>query len=325
MKIIIPDDYQNIISRLKCFSTLKDHEVVIYNDTVSENDLLFERFKEADCIVLTRERTKLNKELLDKLPKLKLISQTGKVSSHIDVKACTKNKIAVAEGIGSPIAPAELTWTLIMASLRGLIPAVNDFKIGKWQTNIGNSLNGKTLGIWGYGKIGKLVASYGKVFGMKVLIWGSEASREKAIKDGYNNAVSKKHFFTESDVLSLHLRLTDSTKGIVELEDLLNMKKESLFANISRAELVEPEALHKALLKGTPGFAALDVYESEPIYDKNYWSLKMDNVLCTPHLGYVEKNGYELYFGKAFENINNFFKGNPQNILNPEVLRKSNK
>lgn len=315
MKIIIPDDYQNIINRLKCFNILKDHEVVIYNDTVTDNDLLFERFKDADCLVLTRERTKLNKELLDKLPKLKLISQTGKVSSHLDVKACIKNRIAVAEGVGSPIAPAELTWTLIMASLRGLVPAVNDFKIGKWQTNIGNSLNGKTLGIWGYGKIGKLVASYGKVFGMKVLIWGSETSREMAIKDGYNNAVSKKHLFAESDVLSLHLRLTDDTKGIVELEDLLLMKNESLFVNISRAELVEREAIHKALLKGRPGFAAIDVYETEPIYDSNHWALKMDNVLCTPHLGYVEMNGYELYFGKAFENIVDFFEGKPNNIL----------
>ena len=316
MKIVIPDDYQNFITKLKCYNIIKDFVVVIYNDSVEEEDELVNRFKDADCIVLTRERTRITKELISRLPNLKLISQTGKAANHIDVEACTKNNIAIAEGRGSPIAPAELTWLLIMASMRELIPAVNKFKSGEWQTNIGEKLEGKTLGIWGYGKIGKRIATYGRAFNMNVFIWGSPSAREKAMKEGFAAAESKKQFFENSDVLTLHLRLVDATKEIVKYNDLILMKKDALFVNTSRAELVENSALQRALIKGNPGRAAIDVFENEPIYDTNHWALQMGNVLCTPHLGYVEKNGYEYYFGLAFKNIVDFFNGKPANILN---------
>ena len=313
MNIVIPDDYQNVVSSLKCFELLKDFNVKIYNDTVTEIDKLTERFKDADCIVLIRERTKITKELLDKLPRLKLISQTGKVSGHIDLDACKEKGISIVEGSGSPIAPAEITWTLIMAAVRKIIPAVNDMKLGKWQTNIGETLHGKTLGIWGFGKIGKLIASYGKVFGMNVLVWGSDQSRINAEEEGYEAAKTKDEFFINSDVLSVHLRLKPETKGIIKYDDLIKMKSNSLFVNTSRAELVEKSALERALKKGNPGYAALDVYEHEPVYEQDYWALKMDNVICTPHLGYVEMNSYEYYFTIAFRNAVNFFSRKQEN------------
>ncbi len=315
MNIVISDDYQNVVSSLKCFELLKDFNVKIFNDSVSEIDKLAERFKDADCIVLIRERTKITRELLDRLPKLKLISQTGKVSGHIDLEACKEKGIAIAEGSGSPIAPAELTWTLIMTAVRRIIPAVNDMKLGKWQTNIGETLHGKTLGIWGFGKIGKLIALYGKAFGMNVLVWGSDQSRLNAEKEGYISAKTKNEFFKTSDVLSIHLRLKPETKEIIKYDDLIKMKTNSLFVNTSRAELIEKGALEKALIKGNPGYAALDVYEYEPVYDPDYWALKLDNVICTPHLGYVEMNSYEYYFETAFRNVISFFNEKPENLI----------
>ncbi len=233
---------------------------------------------------------------------------------------CTKYKVAVAEGIGSPIAPAELTWALLLNTVRQIPQAIEGMKNGNWQINIGSTIHGKTLGIWGYGKIGQKIAQYGKVFGAKVLIWGSAASRAMAVADGFEKAESKEMFFKTADIITLHLRLNETTLGIVKESDLLSMKENSTLINTARAELIEKGKLLKCLNMGRPTFAGLDVFEDEPIYDKNFEFLKMLNVVCTPHLGYVEQNGYELYFGKAFENVMNYINGKPTNIANPEVL-----
>ncbi|MCB0168407.1 MAG: D-2-hydroxyacid dehydrogenase family protein [Anaerolineae bacterium] len=320
MKIVIPDDYQHAIQTLDCFQLLNSFDVQVYHDTVTDLDELARRFAPAEALVLTRERTRITEPLLARLPNLKLISQTGKVAGHVDVAACTQRGIAITEGFGSPIATAELTWALIMAAMRGLVPAVNGMQAGRWQTNLGDGLAGKTLGIWGYGKIGRRVARYGAAFGMEVLVWGSESSRQQALADGFKAAAGKAAFFADSDVLSLHLRLNAATIGLVRYEDLAQMKPSALFVNTSRAGLVEAGALQQALTEGRPGRAALDVYEQEPIYDPNYWALTMPNVLCTPHLGYVERLGYEYYFGVAFQNVVDFFNGQPENVKNPEVL-----
>ena len=320
MNILIPEDYQNAVINLDCYKLLRGHQVTICNDSISSIDKLAERFQEAEVLVLIRERTEITEQLLSRLPKLKLISQTGKISNHLDLKACTKYKVAVAEGIGSPTAPAELAWSLILNARRLLPQAIEGMKKGLWQTNIGKALSGQTIGIWGYGKIGKKIASFAKAFDMNVVIWGSETSKNNAIKDGFLVAKSKEDFFSTVDILTLHLRLVGDTKYIVKANDLTLMKSDSLLVNISRAELIEPDALVNSLKSGRPGFAALDVFESEPIFDQGFSLLKMPNVICTPHLGYVEQNGYELYFSKAFENIIEFAKGNPINIANPEIL-----
>lgn len=330
MKIAILDDFQDAIRHLDCFQMLDEHEVKIFNSSAKGLGQLAVRLADFDALVLIRERTTLSKPLLAKLPKLKLISQTGKVSGHIDVEAATAAGIAIAEGVGDPTAPAELTWAMIMAAMRRIPNYTANLKQGTWQTvsldsahnQLGRSLKGKTLGIWGYGKIGRLVAGYGKAFGMRVVIWGREASRQMAEQDGYHLADSKEAFFAESDVLSLHLRMHDATRGIVTASDLALMKQDALIVNTSRAELIAPNALLTALQQGRPGFAALDVFESEPLTPDNPL-LQMENVLATPHLGYVEQNGYELYFRAAFENIVNFAKGQPSHILNPETLNKS--
>nr|WP_256557979.1 D-2-hydroxyacid dehydrogenase family protein [Marinobacterium sedimentorum] len=304
---------------MDCFSRLRDFEVEVYHDSVASMDTLVARFASADALVLTRERTCIDDALLARLPRLKLISQTGKVAAHIDVAACHRRGVAIAEGTGSPVAPAELTWTLIMAAMRGLVPAVNAMQQGRWQVNIGDCLAGKTLGIWGFGKIGRRLARYAEAFDMEVLVWGREDSRRAAGELGLGVAASKAEFFTACDVLSLHLRLNADTRGLVHYEDLIRMKTDALFVNTSRAELVEPGALQQALQLGRPGRAALDVYEQEPVIDAGYWALKMDKVLCSPHLGYVERAGYELYFDAAFSNVVQFFAGRPANIINPQV------
>lgn len=321
MKIVIPDDYQNAVKTLDCYKLLEGHDVTIYNDTVKSEDKLVERFKDAEAIVLIRERTKITDELLQNLPRLKLISQIGKASKHIDIEACTKHKVAISEGVGSPIATSELAWALIMNAWRQLPQAIEEMKKGHWQTNIGKSLNGKTIGIWGYGRIGKRIASFAKAFGMEVLVWGSLDSRDNAVKDGFYAASTKEEFFSTVDILTLHLRLKDATKFIVKANDLALMKPDALLVNTSRAELIEPDALVNALKSGRPGFAALDVYENEPVMDVNHPLLRMSNVICTPHLGYVEKDGYEFYFSQAFENILAFANGEPTNIANPEALK----
>ncbi len=320
MKIAILDDYQDAVRKLSCFNLLQQQEVVILNKTEKDLDVLAEKIKDVEVLVLIRERTAISNDLLSRLPKLKLISQTGKISNHLDLIACSKYKVAVAEGIGSPIAPAELTWILLMNVLRQIPNAIEGMKKGNWQVNIGESVNGKIIGIWGYGKIGKIIAGYAKAFGAKVLVWGSEQSRLKAISDGFEAAESKTYFFKTADVITLHLRLNQETTEIVKEEDLNLMKTSSVLINTSRAELIETGSLIRALKAGRPGFAGIDVYESEPVYHVDFELLNMPNVVCTPHLGYVEKNSYELYFSKVFENIINYINGKPTNIANPEIL-----
>jgi len=322
MKIAVLDDYQDAIKGSDCYQLLDGQDVRIFNDTEKNPNLLAQRLADVDIVVLIRERTVINEELLARLPNLKLISQTGKISNHLDLAACTRHSVAVAEGTGSPIAPAELTWALIMNTVRQLPAAIEGMKKGKWQVNIGSTIHGKTIGIWGYGKIGKRIAGYAKAFGANVLVWGSEASRENAVNDGFEKAESKEAFFRTADVVSLHLRLNANTRGMVKESDLRLMKSSAVLINTSRAELIEEGALLKCLKEGHPGFAGVDVYEEEPIFDSGYELLKLPNVVCTPHLGYVEKNGYELYFGKAFENVVNYINGNPTNIANPEVFNR---
>lgn len=320
MKITILDDYQNIITELESFNILKNLDVQILNHTEKKPEKLAEKLYDTDMLVLTRERTKINESLLGLLPNLKMISQTGKISNHLNLSDCTKYKVAVAEGTGSPIAPAELTWALLMNTVRQIPQAIDGMKNGQWQINVGSAIYGKTIGIWGYGKIGKRIAQYAKAFEAKVLVWGSETSMEKSVEDGFNRAASREEFFGTADIITLHLRLNEKTYGIVKEGDLMLMKENSALINTARAELIEKGALLKCLSRGKPSFAGLDVYEEEPVYNKDFELLKMPNVVCTPHLGYVEKNGYELYFGKAFENVINYINGNPTNIANPEVL-----
>lgn len=332
MNIVILDDYQDAVRKLVCASKLDDFNAKVYTNTVTGVGQLSLRLKDADIVVLIRERTPITRQLIDKLPKLKLIVQTGKVASHIDINACTERGIVIADGIGSPVAPAELTWALIMAAMRRLPQYISALKHGVWQQSglkttalppnfgIGMSLKGKTLGIWGYGKIGQLVAKYGLAFDMRVIVWGSHTSRQKACENGLEVATSIQDFFSRSDVLSLHLRLHDATRGIVKSEMLAHMKPTALLVNTSRAELIEPNALLTALNRGRPGMAAIDVYEFEPLLPGQAL-LRLENCICTPHIGYVEQDNYELYFGVAFDNIINFVKGTPSNIVNPGALQ----
>jgi D-3-phosphoglycerate dehydrogenase / 2-oxoglutarate reductase len=316
MRIVIPDDYQDAVKTLDCFGKLAGHDVTIYNDTRKSIEALAERFKDADALVLIRERTAITEGLLKRLPKLKMISQTGRGVPHIDLAACTRHGVAVAVGGGSPYAPAELTWALIMASTRRLITDVIAMKRGAWQTTFGVGLRDRTLGIFGYGKIGSLVASYGKAFGMNVLVWGREGSLSRATADGFETATNQRDLFARSDLLSLHIKLTDETTGIVTQADLSAMKPTAHLINTSRAELIKRGALQAALRAGRPGFAAVDVYDDEPVSDHPL--LHMDNVICTPHLGYVERDSYERYFGAAFDNLLAYFDGQPVELLNKD-------
>ena len=332
MNIIILDDYQDAVRKLDCAKLLEPLNAKVFTNTVKGIGQLSVRLRDADVLVLIRERTQFPKALLEKLPRLKLISQTGRVGNHIDVAACTRLGIAVAEGVGSPVAPAELTWALIMASMRRLPQYIGNLKHGAWQQSglksasmppnfaIGMVLRGKMLGIWGYGKIGQMVAGYGKAFGMPVQVWGSEISRARAVADGHTAAASCEAFFETCDVLSLHLRLSDDTRGIVRLEALSRMKPTALIVNTSRAELIEDNALVAALNRGRPGMAAVDVFESEPIL-QGHPLLRLENAVCTPHLGYVEQDNYEAYFGAAFGNVINFIKNEPTHLVNPEALK----
>ena len=332
MNIIILDDYQDAVRKLHCAAKLESLKAKVFTNTVKGIGQLSVRLRDVEVLVPIRERTQFPRQLLEKLPKLRLISQTGKVGSHIDVETCTRMGIAVAEGVGSPVAPAELTWALIMAAMRRLPQYIGNLKHGAWQQaglkagsmpvnfGVGMSLNGKTLGIWGYGRIGQMVAGYGRAFGMKVLVWGSEASRARAVADGLQAAESREVFFELCDVLSLHLRLTDETRGMVGPEELSHMKPTALFVNTSRAELVQESALVSALNRGRPGMAAVDVFESEPIL-QGHPLLRLENAICTPHIGYVEQDNYELFFSAAFDNVVNFINGTHTNIVNPEALK----
>ncbi len=332
MNIIILDDYQDAVRKLRCASKLDKLNAKVFTNTVKGVSQLSVRLRDADVLVLIRERTHFPRALLEKLPKLKLISQTGRAGPHIDIEACTRLGIAVAEGVGSPVAPAELTWALIMAAMRRLPQYIGNLKHGAWQQSglksasmppnfgLGMVLRGKTLGIWGYGRIGQLVAGYGRAFGMEVVVWGSESSLERARADGFATAEACESFFEQCDVLSLHLRLNEATRGIVRADALARMKPTALLVNTSRAELIEEGALVSALNRGRPGMAAVDVYESEPILQGTPL-LRLENCVCTPHIGYVELDSYETYFGAAFDNVVNFVTGSPTNLVNPEAMR----
>jgi D-3-phosphoglycerate dehydrogenase / 2-oxoglutarate reductase len=332
MNIVILDDYQDAVRKLACAAKLDAYPAKVYTNTVKGIGQLSVRLKDADVIVLIRERTHLSRQVIEKLPKLRMVAQTGRVGPHIDIAACTERGVLVAEGAGSPTAPAELTWALIMAAMRRIPQYVSHLKHGAWQQaglraasmpanfGLGSVLKGKTLGIWSYGKIGQIIAGYGRAFGMRVMVWGRDASRERAQADGFELAGSRQEFFEQSDVLSIHLRLNDETRGIVKLDDLLRMKPNALFVNTSRAELVEQDALLTALNRGRPGLAAVDVFESEPIL-QGHALLRLENCICTPHIGYVEQDSYEMYFGSAFDNVVNFIKGTPTNVVNPGALQ----
>ena len=332
MNIIILDDYQDAVRKLQCADRPELQNAKVFTNTVKGIGQLAVRLKDAEILVLIRERTHFPKALLEKLPRLKLIAQTGRVGPHIDVETCTRLGIAVAEGVGSPVAPAELTWSLIMASMRRLPQYIGNLKHGAWQQSglkagsmppnfgLGLTLAGRTLGLWGYGRIGRLVAGYGRAFGMKVQVWGSEASRERAVADGFEAAASREDFFTDADVLSLHLRLTPETRGLVTMDDLSRMKPTSLLVNTSRAELIGDSLLVTALNRGRPGMAAVDVFESEPIL-QGHPLLRLENAVCTPHIGYVELDSYERYFKAAFDNVSAYLAGKPTNIVNPDAFK----
>ncbi|MDO9235898.1 MAG: D-2-hydroxyacid dehydrogenase family protein [Aquabacterium sp.] len=332
MNIIILDDYQDAVRKLHCASKLDGLSAKVFTNTVKGTGQLSVRLRDAEALVLVRERTHFPASLLEKLPKLRLICQTGPVGPHVDVQACTRLGIAVAEGAGSPVAAAELTWALVMAAMRRLPQYIGNLKHGAWQQSglksasmpanfgLGMQLQGKTLGVWGYGRVGQMVASYGKAFGMHVTVWGSDAALEKARSDGHVPAPSREAFFDACDVLSLHLRLSDATRGLISLEDLSRMKPTALLVNTSRAELLQDSALVAALNRGRPGMAAVDVFESEPIL-QGHPLLRLENAVCTPHIGFVEQQNYEFLFSTAFDNLLNFIAGTPTNIVNPEALK----
>ena len=323
MKIAIPDDYQDAVRTLNCFQKLDGQQVIISREHIRDPEVLAARLQGVEVLVLIRERTPINEALLALLPDLRLIVQTGKRAPHIDLAACTRHGVAVVYATppdpGRSYATAELTWGLILAAMRFIPQEVTSMKAGRWQSTLGRTLHGRTLGIFGYGNIGSLVAAYGQAFGMRVLVWGREGSRSRAQADGIEVAASQDALFRDVDVLSLHLALGEETRSIVSAGDLAKMKSSALFVNTSRAALIEPGALEEALRAGRPGYAAVDVYESEPVVDHPL--LHMDNVVCTPHLGYVEKDSYESLFGAAFDQLLAFAAGNRVNVANPEALK----
>ena len=322
MKITILDDYFDTLRTLPCFAKLDGHDITVWNDHVQDVEVLAGRLAETEVLVLFRERTKIRTPLLEQLPKLKLISQRS-VYPHIDVATCTKMGIILSsdQHAGTPsYATAELTWGLILAAMRDIPGQMASIRAGNWQKGVGGTLRGKTLGIYGYGRIGKEIARYGQTFAMKVLIWASEASRLRAAADGLDVADSRAAFFAQCDVLSLHIRLYEATRGMVRGEDLARMKPTALLVNTSRAPLIEPGALVAALRAGRPGMAAVDVYEDEPLRDSDHPLLAMDNVFPTPHIGYVTRQEYELQFTEIFDQIIAYGKGRPSNVINPEVL-----
>ncbi|MBV9505969.1 MAG: D-2-hydroxyacid dehydrogenase family protein [Acidobacteriia bacterium] len=322
MTIAILDDYFDTLRTLDCFSKLAGHDVTIWTDHVQDTEILARRLANTEVLVLIRERTKIQAPLLERLPNLELISQRS-VYPHIDVEACTRLGIIVSSSQhpGSPsYATAELTWGLILSAMRQIPRQMAALKAGKWQTGVGTTLREKTLGIYGFGRIGRAVAAYGLAFGMKVIVWGREASLAAARAERYETAPSKEAFFEQCDVISLHMRLVPGTRGIVTAADLARMKPTALLVNTSRASLIEPGALAEALHAGRPGLAAVDVYEEEPVSDGKYPLLTMENVVCTPHIGYVTRDEYEIQFTEIFDQIIAYERGTPINVVNPGVL-----
>lgn len=322
MKVTVFDDYQDAVRTLDCFKLLDGHDVTIWTDYSADLDVLGRRLADTEALVLLRERTPVTAALLDRAPKLKLISQNGHVP-HIDLSACTAHGVVVSSALTArPSYPtAELTWGLIIAAMRHLPFEIAAMKQGRWQSTIGLGLRGRTLGIYGYGRIGTFVANYAKAFEMNILVWGREGSRERAAKDGLPIAASKADLFERSDALTVHLRLNDQTRGIITAEDLAHMKPSAVIVNTSRGELIAAGALEEALRQGRPGMAAIDVFANEPVMDANHPLLQLPNAICTPHLGYVERDNHEFAFGNAFRQILAFVDGKPINVHNDDVLK----
>ena len=321
MKIAVIDDYQNAFRKLSSYGKLKGHDVIVYTDTEKDPVKLAERLKDAEAVVLTQQRSPFPRAVIERLPNLKLISQTGRNAYHIDIEACTERGIIIsAAGAGKPNPTAELAWGLILAALRHIPEEVQRLKSGEWQKTVGTGVFGKTLGVYAYGRIGGQVARVGKAFGMRVTCWGREGSTAKARADGFEVPATREAFFSEADVISLHLPLNKETRGIVTAADLARMKPTALIVNTSRAPIIEPGALVAALKQGRPGRAAVDVYEEEPVLNASHPLIKMENVVCTPHLGYVEEETYEAYYGTAIDHIVAYAAGKPINVLNPEAL-----
>ena len=324
MKIAVIDDYQNAFRTLACFSRLKGHEVAVFSDTEKDPAKLAARLQDADIVLLTQQRSRFPRAVVERLPKLKLISQTGRNIGHIDVAACTEQGVLVSgAGGGNPNPTAELTWGLIVSALRSIPYEAQRLKEGYWQSTVGDGLKGKTLGVYAFGRIGGIVARVGKAFEMRVVCFGREGSTARAREAGFGVAASRDEFFANADILTLHLPLNAETRGIVKRADLARMKPTALIVNTSRAPLIEEGALAEALRQGRPGRAAVDVYEDEPVLGANHPLIKMPNVVCTPHLGYVEKSTYESYYGTAVDNIVAFIAGKPVNVHNPEALKKA--
>ncbi|UCF76691.1 MAG: D-2-hydroxyacid dehydrogenase family protein [Betaproteobacteria bacterium] len=324
MKIAVIDDYQDAFRKLECYARLKEHEVAVFTDTEKDPVKLAARLMDADIVLLTQQRSRFPRAVLERLPKLKLISQTGRNIAHIDVAACTERGVLVSgAGGGNPNPTAELAWGLILSALRSIPCEVQRLKEGHWQTTVGDGLKAKTHGVYATGQIGTVVAKVGRAFEMRVVCFGREASTTRAREAGFDVAGSRDEFFSSADVLTLHLPLNAETRGIVKRADLVRMKTDALIVNTSRAPLIEEGALVEALKQGRPGRAAVDVYEDEPVLGANHPLIKMPNVVCTPHLGYVEKGTYESYYGTAVDNIVAFIAGKPINAHNPEALKKN--
>ena len=323
MKIAVLDDYQDAFRGLKCAAKLAGHEVTTYRDTVKDPAKLAERLNGHDAVILLQQRTPIPRAVVEKLARLKLISQTGRNANHIDLAACTEKGIVVSgTGAGAVNHTAELTWGLIFSVLRHIPDEVQRLKAGQWQTTLGTTVAGKTLGVYAYGRIGSIVARAGKAFEMKVVCWGREGSTGRAKADGYEIAASREAFFETCDIVSLHIPLNKDTRGIVTQADLARMKPTALVVNTSRGPIIEKGALEKALKAGRPGHAAVDVYDDEPVLGGDHPLLKMQNAVCTPHLGYVDRDTYEKYYGGAVDAILAFAGGKPINVLNPEVEKK---
>jgi len=322
MKISILDDYHDTLRTLACFGKLAGHDVEIWNDHVQDTAPLAQRLAQTEALVLIRERTQIRAPLIDRLDQLRLISQRS-VFPHIDIAACTRRGVIVSSNQHADTpsyATAELTWGLVLAAMRQIPQQMAALKAGNWQIGVGTSLRSKTLGVYGYGRIGAVVAGYAKAFGMNVLVWARDSSRMRAQADGHAPAHSKAAFFEQCDIITLHMRLNESTRGIVTAADLARMKPSALLVNTSRAPLIERGALAAALQCGRPGMAAVDVYEEEPVLDPDHPLLRMDNVVCTPHIGYVTRDEYELQFSDIFDQIVAYAAGAPINVVNPEVL-----
>ena len=327
MRVAILDDYFDTLRTLDCFEKLDGHEVTVFTDHVEDLDQLAERLGDIEALVLIRERTEIRAALLERLPNLRLISQRS-VYPHIDVDACTRLGIVVSSDLhaGTPsYATAELTWALVLAAMRQIPQQVASLKAGTWQAGVGRTVLSKTLGIYGYGRIGKVLIGYGKAFGMNVVVWASDASRAKAEADGVGVAESRDAFFETCDIVSLHMRLVEATRGIVTAADLARMKPTALLVNTSRAGLIQPGALVAALSAGRPGMAAVDVYEDEPLTDASHPLLGIDNLVCTPHIGYVTREEWEVQFADVFDQINAYDAGSPINVINPDVLTQARK